>query len=330
MTLDPIPGPPRISVLIPTYNRAAMLAEAVDSALAQSWPNLEIIVSDNASTDGTAEVMARYRGEPRLRYHRNPANLGAVGNFRQAIRDLATGDFFVLLSDDDCLLDSDYLAKAARIIQDHPKVVMVYGEGYLLDMHTGQRTELRLPFREVEPGTRVFASRNRIHPQDFTMCNVLFHRILTMELDAFSDPRDLCCDSELFLMLCLCGEVGVVKGMVSLYRWHGANLVKTVQGDPDLMIHSLNLFIRPYRMALDKGTLSPRERADFERTARTAFMHTLLIMLDRHPSRYPDLVDVLRRSVPGQMRKLYRWPRFIRKLITLKVRRSLFRRPARR
>jgi len=311
---------PRLSILIPTFNRAEMLVEAVDSALAQTYPNLEIIVSDNASTDGTAAVMARYQGEPRLRYHRNETNLGMVGNWRQAVRDLATGEFFLLLSDDDSLLDPDYLARAARLIQAHPEVVLVYGEGWLLDTLTGERKELRLPFQEVEAGPGVFASRNTVSPQDFILCNVLFHRGLSMELDAFSDPLDLCCDSELFLKLCLFGQVGVLKGMASLYRLHGGNLIKTVQANPDLLAHSVNMYLAPHRLALDKGILSAPERAAFERTARTALMRAVLAMREHHPARYRGFIADLRAAAPDLMRQLFGWPRFQRKLLTLRLR----------
>jgi glycosyltransferase involved in cell wall biosynthesis len=323
--MNPSAAPPfpMVSLIIPTYNRADMLAEAVDSALVQTYPNLEVIVSDNASSDGTGALMERYRTDPRLRYHRNPENLGMVGNWRQAYRELATGDFFLILSDDDALVDPDYLAKAAALIRAHPDMVLVYAEGQLLDTRTGRRTELRLPFEEVEPGARVFAARTKVAPQDFTLCNVLFHRRLAVELDAFADPLDLCCDSELFLNLCLYGTVGVIKGCASLYRLHGGNLIDTVRRDPDLLAHSIRLFLNPYRRALERGVLAPSERTAFERTARTALMHTLLAMYERHPARYPAFASSLRKDAPGLARMVFRWHRFHRKLLTLRLRRAL-------
>jgi len=314
--------PPKISIIIPTFNRVLMLAEALDSALAQTYERLEIIVSDNASSDGTGELLARYQHDPRLRCHRNPVNLGMVGNWRQAVRDLATGDFFLILSDDDCLLDPDYLARAARLIQEHPDLVLVHAEGYLLDTRTGHRSELRLPYAEVESGTRVFSMRCQIAPQDFTLCNVLFHRRLALELDAFADPQDLCCDSELFLNLCLCGRVGVVKGFVSLYRLHGDNLINTVRGDAGLLAHSIRMFLNPHRLALAKGDVPPAELKAFERTARASLMQTLLAMYEHHPDRYPAFVSWLREESPLLTRQVFRWHRFQRKRFALWLRRT--------
>ncbi len=194
---------PRVTVVIPTFNRQAMLLEAVQSALAQRYGSFEVLVSDNASEDGTREAMAAFAADPRFRYVRNATNLGMVGNWRSAVFEHARGEFFLLLSDDDVLLDPGYLAKAMALVDRNPGLVMVYANGYVLDEATGRRTELRLPFAEVERGITIFAARDRILPQDFTLCNVLFRRSLAMELGAFGDPFNICCDSELFLKSCL-------------------------------------------------------------------------------------------------------------------------------
>lgn len=77
--------PPLISVVIPTYQRAHSLGRAIDSALAQTYERLEVVVSDNASTDGTAELLERYRGDARVRILRHDRNLGPVANWAAAI-----------------------------------------------------------------------------------------------------------------------------------------------------------------------------------------------------------------------------------------------------
>ncbi|MFY7907629.1 MAG: glycosyltransferase family 2 protein, partial [Burkholderiaceae bacterium] len=76
---------PELSIVIPTFNRADMLGQALASALAQQDVDLEVVVSDNASTDHTAAVVAAHAGNPRLRYFRNETNLGMVANWRLAI-----------------------------------------------------------------------------------------------------------------------------------------------------------------------------------------------------------------------------------------------------
>jgi hypothetical protein len=90
---------PRVTVAIPTYNRAGLLARCVDAALALSYGNFEILVSDNASTDGTAEVLSRY-SDPRLRVVRQATNIGLVPNWNYCL-EAASGEYIVFLSDDD-------------------------------------------------------------------------------------------------------------------------------------------------------------------------------------------------------------------------------------
>lgn len=96
---------PRVTIAIPTYNRAAtFLRSAIECAQAQAYPNLEILVSDNCSTDDTPAVVRSYT-DLRIRYLRQPENIGANGNFNACIA-AATGDYFLLLPDDD-LIDPD-------------------------------------------------------------------------------------------------------------------------------------------------------------------------------------------------------------------------------
>lgn len=310
---------PRLSILIPTFNRAGMLPAAVASALAQTWDNLEVLVSDNASTDETAQTMALFAGHPRLSYHRNPTNVGMVPNWRQLL-DRATGDYFLLLSDDDELLVPTYLATAAGLIQANPDLALVYANGCILDTRTGERRELRLPFSGIQPGGRVFASRDRVRPQDFTLCNVLFKRDLALQVEAFRNPHNLCCDSELFLSLCLLGRVAVVEEEVSLYRMHSGNLIDTVGRDYDLLTQNLEMYFKPHALALARGCLSPEERFAFEEVQWRALRKTLLEVAKNHPGRYGECVAWLQREHPAVLRQARGSLKFWRKLLRLRWR----------
>lgn len=93
----------KLSICIPTYNRAPYLAETLDNVLAQATDEVEVIVSDNASIDDTAEVVrARQARFPRLTYFRQPENRGADRNYLQSVA-LAQGEWCWLLGDDDLL-----------------------------------------------------------------------------------------------------------------------------------------------------------------------------------------------------------------------------------
>lgn len=246
----------QFSIVIPTFNREKYLRQTIDSALQQDFGDFEILVVDNASTDGTPELMRQYEGHPRLRYVRNERNIGMVGSWRRAVFELLRGDWFMILSDDDYLIRPDYLQQAATLIAAEPGLKLVYGDGYVLYEGTGEMALLDLPFSGIVEGTDVFASRGRVKPQDFTLCNVLFRRDLALTMNAFSDANNLSCDTELFLLSCLQGKVGVVKGAASVYRIHASNLLKTARVNPQLCNGALGSLVNPYLAAhrMGRGT----------------------------------------------------------------------------
>jgi glycosyltransferase involved in cell wall biosynthesis len=93
-----------LSICIPTFNRAQCLAELLDSIVEQGTPDVEVVVSDDASSDNTAEVIANYKSRlPRVKFLQQPWNIGLDRNFLAAV-DNASGDYVWLMGDDDKLL----------------------------------------------------------------------------------------------------------------------------------------------------------------------------------------------------------------------------------
>jgi glycosyltransferase involved in cell wall biosynthesis len=108
---------PLVSILIPTFNRADLIASCVQSALDQSIRDIEIIVSDNASTDGTWNVLSNLaQGDSRIRIFRNDANLGPVRNWKKCI-ERATGKYAKLLFSDDLIFPT-YLEKTLESMRE--------------------------------------------------------------------------------------------------------------------------------------------------------------------------------------------------------------------
>ena len=120
---------PLISVLIPNYNYVRYVATAVDSALAQTYPNLEVVVSDNCSTDGAWELLnERYGADPRVRLHQNERNLGMARNFDR-LMELARGEYVLCLSSDDFLLPP-HVARLEEVFRRDPGLDVVYCNAY--------------------------------------------------------------------------------------------------------------------------------------------------------------------------------------------------------
>src|SRR5215470_11015925 len=90
---------PRVTVFIPTYNRAKLLPHSIRGVLEQTFDDLRLVISDNASEDATPEVVASF-DDPRIEYVRQPENLGLLGNHNWFLTRVET-DFALIVSDDD-------------------------------------------------------------------------------------------------------------------------------------------------------------------------------------------------------------------------------------
>jgi glycosyltransferase involved in cell wall biosynthesis len=113
---------PLITIGVPTRNRASLLMDCVASALAQSYQNIEVLVSDNASTDGTVAAL-RSIDDARLRVLRNSENIGHLRNWARCVRE-AKGDYIVLASDDN-LFEPSFLEKCVRLVNMEPDIPIV-------------------------------------------------------------------------------------------------------------------------------------------------------------------------------------------------------------
>lgn len=125
---------PLVTIAIPTQNRAALLAEAIDSALAQTFHDFEVLVSDDASTDGTGELVAGY-DDPRVRYVRHEAKLGMTGNWNYGWEH-ARGRYVTILHDDDYLAPT-FLERAVAAFEAAPDTGLVYAKVLLVNEDGG-------------------------------------------------------------------------------------------------------------------------------------------------------------------------------------------------
>ena len=125
---------PRVSVGIPVYNGARYLAVTLDAFLAQTFGDFEIIVCDNASTDGTEAIARAYAAKDRrITYVRHPANIGAAANYGSAFGH-ATGEYFKWAASDD-LPGATLLERSVEVLDRHPEVVMTYPRTQVIDEH---------------------------------------------------------------------------------------------------------------------------------------------------------------------------------------------------
>jgi len=139
---------PRVSIIIPTHNRSKLLRVALESALGQTYPNIEIIVVDDGSTDDTAAVVAQYTG--RVNYIKQ-ANQDVAAARNTGIR-VASGEYLTFLDDDDLILPTK-IARQVRVLASRTRVGLVHCRFYYADENGNYLHEVGiLPEGEVLQG----------------------------------------------------------------------------------------------------------------------------------------------------------------------------------
>ena len=127
---------PRVTIGLCVYNGEAFLAETIDGYLRQTFADFELIISDNASRDRTPEIAQSYLvRDRRVRYTRNPTNLGVSGNYNRVFR-MARGEYFKWGTADDVCLPS-YLQRCVEVLDRHPDVVLAYPRTMFIDESGG-------------------------------------------------------------------------------------------------------------------------------------------------------------------------------------------------
>jgi glycosyltransferase involved in cell wall biosynthesis len=139
-------GVPRVSVALPVYNGERLLPRALDSLLAQDFEEFELIICDNASTDGTAELCLAYAAkDPRIRYVRNERNIGVFPNFNKVV-ELARGEYFKWAAHDDWC-DPRFLGRCVEVLDRRPEVAVCVTQATQVDE---QGSPLVVNFRPLD------------------------------------------------------------------------------------------------------------------------------------------------------------------------------------
>jgi glycosyltransferase involved in cell wall biosynthesis len=200
---------PLVSILIPTYNYVAYVEQAVASAVAQTYPNVEVVVNDNCSTDGAWELLSeRFGAEPRVRLSRNATNLGMNANFERVL-ELARGEYVMWLSSDDFLFPTHVEQLAARFASD-PSLDVVYGNTYFARddgvVHAVRAMTGQFPVDYVDARDELVENFTTVCPVCFPC--MLLRRSVLAEPGIWRDPdaTEIAGDWEIVMRLALAGK----------------------------------------------------------------------------------------------------------------------------
>jgi glycosyltransferase involved in cell wall biosynthesis len=208
-------GEPLVSVIIPCYNQGRFLADAIDSALSQTWPHVEVVVVDDGSEDNTPEIAARY---PDVQYFR--LSRGGVSAARNHGLGASRGSHVIFLDADDCLKPEAAAVGLHELAAD-PTLAFVSGRCTLIGFD----------------GTPVASATDPVIERDhydellrncyiWTNAAVMYRRIALTTIGGFDPSLSASADHDLYLRLARRFLVGSHGHVVAEYRRHGSNMTR--------------------------------------------------------------------------------------------------------
>lgn len=204
---------PLVSIVLPTYNGSRYLREAIDSCLAQTYPNFELILVDDCSTDATPDIIAEYASrDPRIRAIRHEVNrkLPQALNTGHAA---ARGEYLTWTSDDNRYLPRA-LQEMIRFLEDHRSVALVYTDCVLID----EKGDYLRDFPAQPPSRLAYVD---------TLACFLYRRTMYETLGGYDAEMFLAEDYEYWLRAYRQFELAPLHQVLYEYRWHNESLTKS-------------------------------------------------------------------------------------------------------
>lgn len=204
---------PFVSVLMPVYNPGHFLREAVDSVLAQHYPAFELIAIDDASSDGSFELLQAYATrDARVRVFRQPRNLGIVAARNRAFAEAnPEARYFAILDSDDVALP-ERLAQQVEFLEAHPDHALVGGQTLIID-HASRDIGIR---RYPTTYAQICATIARYNP--IAQPAVMLRKSMLEGPAPYSDAFPRCQDYELWLRLAARHPIANLEQPVIRYR----------------------------------------------------------------------------------------------------------------
>jgi glycosyltransferase involved in cell wall biosynthesis len=214
----------KITVCIPTFQRVDILPFAIESVLQQSYKNFELIICDDGSTDGTAELMSQYTDD-RIKYIRHQQNIGKSNNMRSGF-DAASGEYFIKFDDDD-RLTPNFLERTVAIFQQNPDIDFVGTDHWIIDINNvrdekqTRKNSLHWGRSNLSEGIVENLLEAVFAHQSFQIGATLFRYPVLKELGFMQPNWQNCEDNDVFVRLALAGKKGYyLPELLMEYRVH--------------------------------------------------------------------------------------------------------------
>jgi glycosyltransferase involved in cell wall biosynthesis len=240
MSVQTNPPVPKISIVTPSYNQAPFLEETIQSVFSQGYPDLEYIVMDGGSTDGSVDIIRRY--EKQIAYWQSEPDEGQSDALRRGFTQ-SSGDILGWLNSDDTL-EPGVLGLVGEYFSSRPDVDIVYGNLNLVDTD-GKRLYTAYPVLDL----RILIYENRFVPQQA----MFWRRTLYDRVGGINPELRFAMDYELVVKFLLAGaRVVKIPRVLARYRFHQDAKSSTIRDVMESEIEEVLTRLSPMR----DGTLS--------------------------------------------------------------------------
>jgi glycosyltransferase involved in cell wall biosynthesis len=295
---EPVPRDsniPKVSILIPTYNHEQYIDRTIASALMQNFSSLEVIVSDDASTDRTENFARSWATDPRFQYRRNERNIGRVANYRKALTEYARGEWVLVLDGDDHLVNPDFIRQAWEALERHAGSSPVFAQGghRVYDLQGNRPPVDILPNIDgIEKLMKGACYLRFVYETGFfTHLGTLYNRRAAIE-NGFYTMDISSSDMDSLLRLALHGEVLVLNTIAGYWVQHGKNSSSNLPLDD--IAANVRIFRRIARMAVKRRLISMPEIDNvLTRYETKTLVHLFTAALGKTAKRPADALKML-------------------------------------
>lgn len=224
--------PQKVSVIIPTYNRAHLIGDSIKSVLAQTYRNFELIIVDDGSKDNTAEVIAAFT-DPRIRYVYQP-NCGRSIARNHALS-LATGKYVTFLDSDD-LYRPDKIGLQVDYLNSHPGVGMVYTSAHCINDHGEMLTHEYI----ASVSGLIYGSIAFFTPVTITLPTVMTYKAVMDHVGGFDEGLHRFEDTDMWRRISKSYRIDAMPDFTCLLRTHDDNSL--LNQDPEQIAIALDRY----------------------------------------------------------------------------------------
>jgi glycosyltransferase involved in cell wall biosynthesis len=255
---------PKVTMSMPVRNGQRFIRSAIDSMLAQTFGDFELIICDNASTDATEQIVRDISArDPRVRYHRNPKDIGPANNHNVGLAQ-ARGQYFRWHAHDD-MIRPEYLATVVKILDEQPEVANAHTRTVVVDEQGEPLMDYDFRVATDSPSAvKRFGSLVLIDHHKHRACEIFGLMRTAMVQKWGGEGTYARGDSVLLARIALQGRYVEDPRRLFLYRSHGTQSVQTLPG-------SIKEGNHPLARYLGTGPLPPPEWWDSSLKGKIAF-----------------------------------------------------------